>query len=1004
MNNYKTDSLKNRYNIYKRYYLKNKKNLKLFYFGIINRIKLRNKIINYFILYNLIEVIVSIAKINYFSNDNYITLKIKKGNNLPIYYNGNDVQCDSKSTNPNYVYINNVQQSEFKYKYDFVKDSNTVKLVWNNKIKTSTCMFYNCIDITEIDLSHFDTSEITNMYNMFRKCSSLQSIDFTNAITSKVEDMHRLFNECPNLISLDLSYFDTSNVKGFYYMFDGCTSLKSLDISNFDTKKGESFDDMFKSCNSLEYINLENTKFDDNLYSLITGLISNKLIICSRYNKFSQNSQLKEFINCNINNNAISNDYKCYKKTSNSQTYNCEKCGNNYYKIENDPKNTNSYLNCYQSAIGYYRDNSIFKSCYSTCKTCDKGGTESIHNCNTCNDNFNKFSLIFESHLNCYNDCPYYYYIDLTLNKKICTESMICPDNYNKLIANRKECIDDCNRDNIYKYEYNDKCIDTNPYIYTTELIKIESTIIIEESSFVNKADIINTNYTDSPDIIISYLKTSEIVQNNNYENNSYNSYDDIILYLLHNHNKTDILFGNDLEIAIKDILYALTTTDNQRNNMDKNRTAINIGKCENTIKFRYNISLNDTLYIIKIDKNEEGMKIPKIEYELYYPLYNNELIKLNLTECKNTKVEISIPIKINDKIEKYNSSSNFYNNICSKTTSNYGTDISLKDRKEEFIKNNMTLCEEDCDLIEYDEQIEKAKCSCLIKITLPMIDDIKFDKKKLYKNFIDINNIANIQVLKCYREVFKLKSLKRNYGFFIYSSIIVLFIITFFLFYCKNFSLLKILITKMSEAKLNVIKIEKNNINNILTNHNNRNINRKVSRNKNDIKIKGTNKKVKFKKNIIKGKMFPPIKLKNVKRNNNYINLNNTRNKIPSVSNRKIKFKTRKTTANITTSQALTNNNKNYKKYKEILKYNDNEMNSLEYEKAITIDKRTYFEYYLSLLRIGHLFIFSFYSNNNDYNVQIIKIFLFFFFFSVHLIINALFFLTNINRFMINH
>ena len=40
---------------------------------------------------------------------------------------------------------------------------------------------------------------------------------------------------------------------------------------------------------------------------------------------------------------------------------------------------------------------------------------------------------------------------------------------------------------------------------------------------------------------------------------------------------------------------------------------------------------------------------------------------------------------------------------MCSTTTSESGTDISLKDRKNEFINNNMSLCEENCDLIEYN-------------------------------------------------------------------------------------------------------------------------------------------------------------------------------------------------------------------------------------------------------------------------------------------------------------
>ena len=58
-----------------------------------------------------------------------------------------------------------------------------------------------------------------------------------------------------------------------------------------------------------------------------------------------------------------------------------------------------------------------------------------------------------------------------------------------------------------------------------------------------------------------------------------------------------------------------------------------------------------------------------------------------------------------------------------------------------------------------------------------------------------------------------------------------------------------------------------------------------------------------------------------------------------------------------------------------------------------LLVDKRTFFQYYFSLLKSGNLIIFAFYINNNDYNLQIIKIFLFFFFLSVDLMINALFF-----------
>ena len=66
--------------------------------------------------------------------------------------------------------------------------------------------------------------------------------------------------------------------------------------------------------------------------------------------------------------------------------------------------------------------------------------------------------------------------------------------------------------------------------------------------------------------------------------------------------------------------------------------------------------------------------------------------------------------------------------------------------------------------------------------------------------------------------------------------------------------------------------------------------------------------------------------------------------------------------------------------------------MNSLDYEEACKFDKRTFFQYYISLLKNKHLFLFSFYTYN-DYNSRIIKIFLFFFNFGIFITINALFF-----------
>ena len=76
----------------------------------------------------------------------------------------------------------------------------------------------------------------------------------------------------------------------------------------------------------------------------------------------------------------------------------------------------------------------------------------------------------------------------------------------------------------------------------------------------------------------------------------------------------------------------------------------------------------------------------------------------------------------------------------------------------------------------------------------------------------------------------------------------------------------------------------------------------------------------------------------------------------------------------------------------KDFLEPKDFVINSLDYEEAFKIDKRNYFNYYISLMKNNHPLILSFYCYN-DYNSKIIKIFLFFFSFSSDLTINALFF-----------
>ena len=70
----------------------------------------------------------------------------------------------------------------------------------------------------------------------------------------------------------------------------------------------------------------------------------------------------------------------------------------------------------------------------------------------------------------------------------------------------------------------------------------------------------------------------------------------------------------------------------------------------------------------------------------------------------------------------------------------------------------------------------------------------------------------------------------------------------------------------------------------------------------------------------------------------------------------------------------------------------NDQQLNDLEYEIALIIDKRTYFQYYFSLIKKKQLLLFAF-CPNHDYNSRAIKISLLILSFSLYFTVNGFFF-----------
>lgn len=115
-------------------------------------------------------------------------------------------------------------------------------------------LFYSCSSLTTLDVSNFNTSNVTNMSSMFYNCSSLTSLDVSKFNTSNVTKMTAMFNSCTKLTSLNVSNFDTSKVTDMGFMFYGCSKLTALDVINFNTSNVTDMYGMFYGCSSLKTI------------------------------------------------------------------------------------------------------------------------------------------------------------------------------------------------------------------------------------------------------------------------------------------------------------------------------------------------------------------------------------------------------------------------------------------------------------------------------------------------------------------------------------------------------------------------------------------------------------------------------------------------------------------------------------------------------------------------------------------------------------------------------
>jgi hypothetical protein len=192
------------------------------------------------------------------------------------------------------------------------------------------------------------------------------------------------------------------------------------------------------------------------------------------------------------------------------------------------------------------------------------------------------------------------------------------------------------------------------------------------------------------------------------------------------------------------------------------------------------------TFFQVELKNDDSNSLINQVEYQAYY---NNTF--LNLSLCNNTNIKVYYSIKDNslidfssvasfqdEGIDIFNINDSFFNDICH-PYSNGEDDLILKDRIKD-IYLNYSLCEQGCTYNEVDLDYMTISCDCQVK------DNISTVVSPLNLDQI-IETPSNFEVIKCYNLVFSWEGKMKNYGFWIFLILVLVYGLLLLYYFSKG-------------------------------------------------------------------------------------------------------------------------------------------------------------------------------------------------------------------------
>ena len=658
----------------------------------------------------------------------------------------------------------------------------------------------------------------------------------------------------------------------------------------------------------------------------------------------------------NNNNIKIIDNNKCKTSSSESISYNlCTLCNTEkgYYPVQvNDNSLFHGFFECFNDNTkpkNFYFNSTInkYKICYETCLTCNEEGDEYNNNCLTCDLNYIK-RPDYPNSKNCVTKCAYsYYYTDYGQYK--CTDNSYCPEEVNLYIKELKKCTKDCSKEDKYIYQYEGICLEKCPNNtkLNTNNICIEDNIEIcsKSENEIELQEFLTSGGIDAK--AKNYAK--EFGYTEKHVSYFYNSQYSILLY-------QELNCLDELSISL---------------------AKIDFGTC-NT-KIQESISPINKKIIIGLIERLNGIEKSTISYFFYHPITGEKLDVNNI--CKNEEIIVkesvmsqlnssdidlnSVLFLTDQNINIFDLSDEFFTDICYHFESPNGKDIPLKERTHIYYPN-ITLCNSGCTCKGVNLTTMESICECTFNsiLNIGLIEDnslLEID----FGEITDILSNSNLDVLKCFQDVFKLKYIKKNFGGFIIITIFIIQLISSIIFLLCNMDQIMKYLYNISEVYISLINKNKE----IIMKEPPKKKYKARSKKNNIMTIKNEEKNIKGTSSLKSEAL-----LKNTKFFSNPLEIFNNNNHTPNI---------------IKNNLIILNTEKNENNMDEYFK---KDLNELEYDDAIKLDKRNFFNFFCDRIKKKQMIVDTFCNKSNIIPISI-KIILLLLNINLYFVINGLFY-----------